>query len=196
MSAVSAAILASERAKSAEPRQVEGCGWAQHAATASASLASYLPTTLRGTLPSPPRRHPAQWAALVGHIQEKEQTIGMFFHGDKVVSVALTFQTCLDFGGARQEAIAVKPLPAPVISDMWGEVIATTDRDPDDPNYRSIYIFVDPESKLKRDAGESCSETSPKTRVVDDRQEVHIKITNFGDSKDFSVICQEAAKTS
>jgi hypothetical protein len=122
--------------------------------------------------------------------------LGCFSLAIKVASVALSFQTCLDLGGAQQEAIAVKPLPPPVISEMWGEVLVTTDRDPDDPDHRSIYIFVDPESKLKRDAGESCSETSPETRVVDDRQQVHIKITNFGDSKDFSVVCQELAKTS
>jgi hypothetical protein len=122
--------------------------------------------------------------------------MGCFSLAMKVASIALSFQTCLDLGGARQEAIAAKPLPPPVISEMWGEVVATTDRDPDDPDHRLIYIFVDPESKLKRDASENCGETSPEIRIVDDQQQVHIKVTNFGDARDFSVVCREPPKTS
>jgi len=67
MSAVSAAILiffaASERATSAEPRQVEGCGWAQHAAAAPA-LARVGPET--GGL-DPQARKAARTAGFTGN---------------------------------------------------------------------------------------------------------------------------------
>jgi hypothetical protein len=65
MSAVSAAILiffaASERDTSAEPRQVEGCGWARHAATASALPRAVFThkTSWNPAFPaSPPTRSP------------------------------------------------------------------------------------------------------------------------------------------
>jgi hypothetical protein len=91
--------------------------------------------------------------------------------------------------------VTVEPPKAPVISEFWGEVRETTDRDPDDPDRGAIYVFVDPETMLKRDAAERCGEAAPDSKLVEgNRLFVHIQRTRFDGAKDYAVICKEPPK--
>jgi hypothetical protein len=111
--------------------------------------------------------------------------------------------TFLGFALEMSHGCATAPVPpataerakAPVISEFWGEVRETTDRDPDDPDRGAIYVFVDPETMLKRDAAETCGDAVPDTRLVEgNRLLVHIQRTRFDRAQDYAVICKEPPK--
>jgi hypothetical protein len=111
----------------------------------------------------------------------------------KVASVALSFQTCLDYSNARKE-VAVSS-PPPVTTEFWGKFVAKSDRDPQEPEHGAAYIFFDREDNLNRDASENC-ETSPVTQIVDNELQIRIRKVQYGRAKDFSVVCKEPEKTS
>jgi hypothetical protein len=111
----------------------------------------------------------------------------------KVASVALSFQTCLDYG-SRPKEVAVSRPPL-VITEFWGKFVAKSDRDPDEPEHGAVYIFFDRDGSLNRDASENC-ETSPVTQTVDDEVQIRIRKIQDGQAKDFSVVCREPEKTS
>jgi hypothetical protein len=94
------------------------------------------------------------------------------------------------------QALPVKaePTQAPIVSEFWGEVREATDPDPDDPDRGIIYTFVDPETKLKRDAAQTCGDGLPDTKIDGDRLLVHIQQTRFDRAKDYAVICKDPAK--
>jgi hypothetical protein len=110
----------------------------------------------------------------------------------KVASVALSFQTCLDYGSAAKEVAVSRP---PLITEFWGKFVAKSDRDPDEPEHGAVYIFFDRDGNLNRDASENC-ETSPVTQMVDDELQIRIRKIQAGGAKDFSVVCKEPEKTS
>ena len=111
----------------------------------------------------------------------------------KVASVAISFQTCLDYGNAPKEVAVSRP--PPVITEFWGKFVAKSDRDPEEPEHGATYIFFDREDNLNRDASENC-DTSPLTQIVDNELQIRIRKIQDGKSKDFSVVCKEPEKTS
>ena len=111
----------------------------------------------------------------------------------KVASIALSFQTCLDYGNAPKEVAVSRP--APVITEFWGKFVAKSDRDPEEPEHGAVYIVFDREDNLNRDASENC-DTSPLTQIVESELQVRIRKIQDGRSKDFSVVCKEPEKTS
>ena len=82
----------------------------------------------------------------------------------------------------------------PIVSEFWGEVRETTDPDPDDPDRSIVYTFVEPETKLKRDAAQACGDDLPDTKIDGDLLLVHIRQTRFDRAKDYSVICKDPPK--
>jgi hypothetical protein len=100
---------------------------------------------------------------------------------------------CAEVQTLPEKAELPKP---PIVSEFWGEVRETTDPDPDDPDRAIVYTFVDPQTKLKRDAAQTCGNGMPDTRIDDDRLLVHIQQTRFDRAKDFSVICKDPPKVS
>ena len=111
----------------------------------------------------------------------------------KVASIALSFQTCLDYGNAPEKAAVSRPSPA--ITEFWAKFLAKSDRDPDELDHGAVYIFFDRDDNLNRDASETC-ETSPLTQIVDNELHIRIRKIQDGRSKDFSVVCKEPEKTS
>jgi hypothetical protein len=121
------------------------------------------------------------------------RTMGCMSFAVQVASVALSFQTCLDFGTSKEAAVTKPPAEETI---FWGQFVEMTDRDSDDPDHGTVYIVRDP-NNLKRDAIENCGDRSPDTRIDANGQlEIHIKKVHFGGSNDFFVVCREAAKTS
>ena len=111
----------------------------------------------------------------------------------KVASVALSFQTCLDYGNAPKEVAVSRP--PPTITEFWGKFVAKSDRDPEEPEHGAVYIVFDREDNLNRDASENC-DTSPLTQIVDNELQIRIRKIQDGKSKVFSVVCKEPEKTS
>jgi hypothetical protein len=128
--------------------------------------------------------------ALIGFRVNGQGCVSLAF---KVASVALSFQTCLDYDEASKKVAVSRP--PPVITEFWGKFVAKSDRDPEDPEHGAVYIFFDRENNLNRDASENC-ETSPVTQTLDDELQIRIRKIQDGHGKDFSVVCREPEKTS